>query len=141
MQISFCELRAKEVVNVYNGKRLGNIIDMIIDTTCARVLGVVVPNSNAKFAIFKPSSDVFIPYNNIIKIGKDVILVDLSNINTQELSTSNPKKLRDKKSRYNDDATSDYDGYTANLSTNNTLKSNENNKQYTDNYPYNQPPN
>jgi len=86
MQISFCELRAKEVVNIYNGKRLGNIIDMIIDTSCARVLGIVVPNCNAKFSIFKPSSDVFIPYNSIVKIGKDVILVDLSHISTQEVS-------------------------------------------------------
>lgn len=82
MEISFCELRAKEVVNVFNGKKLGNIIDMIIDTRCARVLGIVVPNCDAKFTIFKSSSDVFIPYNNIVKIGKDVILVDLSQIST-----------------------------------------------------------
>ena len=82
MEISFCELRAKEVVNVFNGKKLGNIIDMIIDTRCARVLGIVVPNCDAKFTIFKSSSDVFIPYNNIVKIGKDVILVDLSHIST-----------------------------------------------------------
>ena len=80
MEISFCELRAKEVVNVFNGKKLGNIIDMIIDTRCARVLGIVVPNCDAKFTIFKSSSDVFIPYNNIGKIGKDVILVDLSQL-------------------------------------------------------------
>lgn len=80
MEISFCELRAKEVVNVFNGKKLGNIIDMIIDTRCARVLGIVVPNCDAKFTIFKSSSDVFIPYNNIVKIGKDVILVDLSQL-------------------------------------------------------------
>ncbi|MBE5735485.1 MAG: YlmC/YmxH family sporulation protein [Clostridiales bacterium] len=92
MQISFCELRAKEVVNIYNGKRLGNIIDMIIDTRCARVLGIVVPNCNAKFSIFKSNSDVFIPYNNIVKIGKDVILVDLSNISTQELTDKKDKK-------------------------------------------------
>jgi len=93
MQISFCELRAKEVVNVYNGKRLGNIIDMIIDTACARVLGIVVPNHNAKFSIFKPSSDVFIPYNNIVKIGKDVILVDLSHVSTQEIETKKKNKI------------------------------------------------
>ena len=86
MEISFCELRAKEVVNVFNGKKLGRIIDMIIDTKCARVLGIVVPNCEAKFAIFKSSSDIFIPYNNIIKIGKDVILVDLSQISSMSIS-------------------------------------------------------
>ena len=96
MQISFCELRAKEVVNIYNGKRLGNTIDMIIDTSCARVLGIVVPNCNAKFSIFKSSSDVFIPYNSIVKIGKDVILVDLSHISTQEV---NKNRREDKKNK------------------------------------------
>lgn len=92
MQISFCDLRAKEVVNVFNGKRLGNIIDMIIDTKCARVLGFVVPNCNAKFAIFKPSSDVFIPYNCIVKIGKDVILVDLNQVSSMDVKDKKQPK-------------------------------------------------
>ena len=111
MHISFCELRAKEVVNVYNGKRLGNIIDLIIDTACAKVLGIVVPNCNAKFSIFKASSDVFIPYYNIIKIGKDVILVDLSHVDTQEYITKDKRKNKPKEQ--NDDDLN----YVENLTT------------------------
>ena len=53
MKITFCELRAKEVVNVFNGKRLGQIIDMVIDTRCAKVIGIVVPNCDSKFKFFK----------------------------------------------------------------------------------------
>ncbi len=77
MEVTFCELRAKEVVNVYDGKRLGRMIDMVIDTTCARVLGIVVPNDHSMMNIFKSNTDIFIPYNRICKIGKDVILVEL----------------------------------------------------------------
>ena len=109
MQISFCELRAKEVVNIYNGKRLGNIIDMIIDTSCARVLGIVVPNCNAKFSIFKSSSDVFIPYHSIVKIGKDVILVDLSNISTQELDKNKKTDKNYKNNKLYDDVSKNED--------------------------------
>ena len=29
MELSFCELRAKEVVNICDGRKMGNIIDMI----------------------------------------------------------------------------------------------------------------
>ena len=31
MEISYTELRSKEVVNIQNGSRMGKIIDMIID--------------------------------------------------------------------------------------------------------------
>lgn len=77
MNISFCELRNKDVVNICDGKNLGNIIDMMIDSTCGRVVGIVVPCSKGLFNIFKSNNEIFIPYNRICKIGKDIILVDI----------------------------------------------------------------
>lgn len=58
MEISYCELRNKEVVNVLNGKRLGRIVDLIISSRSCRVLGLVVPGCK-KF--FKTKDDIFIP--------------------------------------------------------------------------------
>ncbi len=78
MELSFCDLRAKEVINVSDGKRLGNVIDMIFETNCARVTGIVVPASRSLFNLFKGNSDIFIPYQRIIKIGKDVVLVEIN---------------------------------------------------------------
>lgn len=78
MELSFCDLRAKEVVNVCDGRRLGNIIDMIIDCNCARIVGIVVPYDRNFFHFFKSNQDIFIPWNRICKIGKDVILVELT---------------------------------------------------------------
>lgn len=74
MEISYTELRSKEVVNVNSGARMGKIIDMIIDTSGKNVLGVVVPGVRK---IFRASEDIFIPWRNITKIGSDVILVAL----------------------------------------------------------------
>jgi len=74
MEISYTELRAKEVVNVSSGVRMGKIIDMIIDSNGKNVLGVVVPGVRK---IFRASEDIFIPWCNITKIGADVILVSL----------------------------------------------------------------
>ena len=72
MEISYTELRSKEVVNVNNGARMGKIIDMIIDSNGKDVLGLVVPGVRK---IFRASEDIFIPWRNITKIGSDVILV------------------------------------------------------------------
>lgn len=74
MEISYTELRSKEVVNVNSGIRMGKIIDMIIDSNGKNVLGVVVPGVRK---IFRASEDIFIPWCNITKIGADVILVSL----------------------------------------------------------------
>lgn len=78
MELSFCDLRSKEVVNVPDGRKLGNIIDMVFDTCTGRVTGIVVPGERSFFSVFKSCHDIFIPYQRICKIGKDIILVDIN---------------------------------------------------------------
>lgn len=77
MEISFCSLKNKEVVNVCDGKNYGCITDVMIDTCCGKILGIIVPSNKNFFSLFKSNSDLFIPYNRICKIGKDIILVDI----------------------------------------------------------------
>ena len=74
MEISYTELRSKEVVNLQNGQRMGKIIDLIIESNGKNVLGVVVPGIRK---LFRASEDIFIPWCNISKIGEDAILVSL----------------------------------------------------------------
>lgn len=78
MELSFCELRAKEVVNICDGKRLGNIIDLTFSSRSGEVTGIVVPFGKGLFSILKNNQDIFIPFARIVKIGKDVILVELT---------------------------------------------------------------
>ena len=78
MELSYCELRNKEVVNVCDGKKLGNIIDLVFDTCYAKIIGIIVPSEKGILNLFKPCSDLFIPYSRICKIGKDIILVELT---------------------------------------------------------------
>lgn len=75
MEISYAELRQKTVVNIVDGKNLGHIIDAIFDDHYGKLLGFVVPSIKRSF--FKSQNDIFIPYQNICKIGTDVILVEL----------------------------------------------------------------
>ncbi len=77
METSFTELRDKEVINVLSGRVLGHINDIIIDLTRNCVLGFMVPGCRSFFNFFKPPQEIFIPFNNICKIGEDVILVEV----------------------------------------------------------------
>ncbi len=86
MEISFSELREKTVVNLVDGKRMGHIIDVVIEQNSAKILGVVVPG--VKTTIFRTREDIFIPYRCIVKIGLDTILVELNPI-AGEVKSSN----------------------------------------------------
>ncbi|MBQ8468898.1 MAG: YlmC/YmxH family sporulation protein [Clostridia bacterium] len=74
MEISFVDLKNKEVINIFDGKRLGHIIDITFEVPTGKVLGVVVPGIK-KF--MHKSEDIFIAIDNIKKIGEDVLLVRL----------------------------------------------------------------
>ena len=75
-ELTFCELRGKEIVNVADGRRLGRITDLAL--TCnGRVLGFMAPGEKGAIKAFGGKDGVFIPWQNITKIGDDVILVNL----------------------------------------------------------------
>ena len=74
---SFCELRQKEVINLDDGRRLGRIVDIVFELPSGKILGFTLPGVK-KFFSFKPVSDIFVPYDNILKIGEDVILIELN---------------------------------------------------------------
>ena len=75
MEVSFDSLREKEVINIYDGKKLGHIIDIIFDRQSGKVTGVVVPGIK-KF--MRKSEDIFVPIENLKKIGEDVLLIKLA---------------------------------------------------------------
>ena len=74
MELSYAELKCKEIVNVKSGARMGRIVDIIFACDGSGVLGIVAPGEKK---LFKATEDIFIPWKNITKIGSDVILVDI----------------------------------------------------------------
>ncbi|MDD3831256.1 MAG: YlmC/YmxH family sporulation protein [Clostridia bacterium] len=74
MDITYNELRSKEVINIVDGRRLGRVCDLVISGTNCSVLGIVVPSERR---IFKGKDDLFISFRQIKRIGDDCILVML----------------------------------------------------------------
>ncbi|MBX5467616.1 MAG: YlmC/YmxH family sporulation protein [Firmicutes bacterium] len=71
------ELRAKEVINVVDGRRLGLIGDLEIDLEAGRVKAFVILGGSRWFGLFGRERDIVIAWDQIQKIGQDVILVHL----------------------------------------------------------------
>ena len=78
MEMTFCDLKNKDVINICDGRNLGNMTDLVFDTCCGKITGIIVPASKGFFNFFKANNDLFIPYNRICKIGRDIILVDIT---------------------------------------------------------------
>ncbi|QSO49831.1 YlmC/YmxH family sporulation protein [Alicyclobacillus curvatus] len=75
MRIS--DLQSKDVVSVGDGKRLGSIGDLEIDTDSGLISALVIPSQGRFFGMVGGGQDYVVPWNQIVKIGTDVILVDL----------------------------------------------------------------
>ena len=75
MKIS--DFQSKDVINIVDGKKLGQISDLELDLRQGRIESIVVPNQSKFFGMFGGGTDVIIPWRNIVKIGTDVVLVKL----------------------------------------------------------------
>ncbi len=70
------ELQIKMVVNVNDGKHLGVIMDASLTDKGVIDYFTVMPRHFFR-RLFKNETEVNIAFNQIVKIGEDVILVDL----------------------------------------------------------------
>jgi YlmC/YmxH family sporulation protein len=71
-------IRSMEVVDVSTGSKLGYIRDCKIDLSTNRIVSVFLP-SNSK-GWFSKEDDIEIPWEKVVKIGVDVLIVDASGI-------------------------------------------------------------
>lgn len=74
MEITFTDLKQREVINVFDGKKLGRITDLVFDIETGKVEGIIVPGEKK---IFRKTDDIFIPLEKLKRIGDDVILIGI----------------------------------------------------------------
>ncbi|MBE3573488.1 MAG: YlmC/YmxH family sporulation protein [Moorella humiferrea] len=81
--IRVTELRQREVINIIDGRRLGIIKDLDLDLEAGRVKALIVPGQGGRFFFFfGREEDLVIPWENVVKVGVDVILVESYNFTT-----------------------------------------------------------
>jgi YlmC/YmxH family sporulation protein len=76
--LKISELRNREVINIVDGRKLGAICDLDIDLETGRIAAIIVPGSGRIYSLFGGGRDYVISWENIVKIGVDTILVEIS---------------------------------------------------------------
>ena len=75
--MNLSDLQLKEIVDISSGKRLGSIIDVIVDNK-GFISKIMLDNKKTRGKLFSTyKEDVWIEWKNIIKLGDDIILVDV----------------------------------------------------------------
>lgn len=70
--MNISEFRQLEVVNLYDGRILGNISDFLINIQEGKIEGIIILE---KKTIFNSKDEYIIPWSEIKKIGEEVILI------------------------------------------------------------------
>ena len=70
------DLQNKDVVNIEDGKKIGNIIDVIIDKE-GNMESLIVQKSKFITNLFSNKDEMEVKWKQIQKIGEDVILVSM----------------------------------------------------------------
>ena len=77
MKSSIGSMKSKEVINISDGARLGFVSDVEIDIESGRLVSITVPGAYRVFGLFGREEDIVIDWNDIKKIGEEIIIVDV----------------------------------------------------------------
>lgn len=71
------DLQDKDVINIIDGKKVGNIIDVALENSTGKMESLIVEKSKFFISMFSNKDEIEIKWEQIEKIGEDVILVKL----------------------------------------------------------------
>lgn len=77
MKVRLSDLQNKDVINVVDGKKVGNIIDVMVENGTGRMESLIVEKSKFLVSMFSNRDEIEIHWEQIEKIGEDVILVKM----------------------------------------------------------------
>ena len=76
MDCTIADLKSKEVIDIHTGNRLGFVYDVEIDVMTGKLVSLVVPGAYKFMGLFGRESDNVIKWEQIKKIGEDIILIE-----------------------------------------------------------------
>lgn len=71
------DFKQKEVINISDGSRLGLVSDVEIDVKCGRILKIIIAAPGRFLGVFGCDREFVICWEDIKRIGEDIILVDV----------------------------------------------------------------
>ncbi|WP_232824020.1 MULTISPECIES: YlmC/YmxH family sporulation protein [Paraliobacillus] len=75
IMVTLTNMQVKEIIFVETGEKIGNIIDLEIDVDKGIITHVVIAMKNKMMGLFGKQEEVIIPWDHIVTVGSDVILI------------------------------------------------------------------
>ena len=79
MELTFNELKKRDVINISDGRCLGRVTNLKLKFPQGVMVGIFVPGKKSSLFSCFDKTEIYVESNKILKIGGDVILVDLKN--------------------------------------------------------------
>ncbi len=73
----FCKFGEKEVINICDGEKLGYVEDLEFEVCSGKIKSIIVPGPCKFFGILGNEYEYCIAYEQIRRVGSDVILVEV----------------------------------------------------------------
>lgn len=75
--MNLSDLQNKDIVNMLDGKKIGNIIDARFNISTGVIEKLIIEPTKSLFSL--KNSELEINFSEIKKIGEDVILIEINN--------------------------------------------------------------
>ena len=75
-----CDLKQREVINIVTAERLGYITDVDIDFETGKIRSVIIPAHYGILSFFTKKNDYVIPWEKIVTVGRDIVLVKMDGL-------------------------------------------------------------
>jgi len=76
MSCTASDLRTKEIINLNTGHRLGFVYDVELTLPEGQVTALIIPGPSRFFGLLGREEDLIILWDQVVKIGEEIILVD-----------------------------------------------------------------
>ncbi len=102
MTANSVQLQERQIVNIADGKCLGNIKDIELNLWTGAIQGLVLPGVNTFWSRLQNTGELLIPWTKVVRIGVDVILVDMPELVEADglFGRSKRKKAKDESERW-----------------------------------------
>lgn len=80
MAFKISDLGLRDIINLIDGSKLGNVKDVHIDLATGQVLALVLSGEKKYFGLLDAGRDVVVPWENIRKIGVHTVLVEVGTL-------------------------------------------------------------
>ncbi len=96
MSAKISDLQERQIVNIADGKCLGNIKDIELNVREGVIQALVLPGSSGFRGFMQNQGELLIPWQKVVRIGVDVVLIDMPELTDDNLRSHQRQRRRRK---------------------------------------------